>query len=359
MNDGSMSASYPSEPTHPNPPSEPGSNGVAKSGELVGVVLIGRNEGERILRAVDALGTPRPPVLYVDSGSTDGSPDAVEARGVRVHRLDPARPFSAARARNEGLEVLLEDDPGLAFVQFVDGDCELAPGWLEEARATLRARAKVAMVAGILTERDPDLSPYARVMGVEWELPGLGDVEAVGGIALARVEAVRAVGGYDANLIAGEEYDLTLRLRREGWRIARIDAPMATHDGGVTKLSQWWRRAVRSGHTHVEAWLRHGRETGRSGFRTFVSSQAWGIALPVVALGGAWFTSGWSLALLTLYPVQVVRIARRFRGLGFDPPTARLFGVHCVASMLPQALGQLRCLTFSLFDRKSELIEYK
>lgn len=331
---------------------------AAGAGPL-GVVLIGRNEGERILRAIGALPRPFPPVVYVDSGSTDGSPERVEGLGVDVHRLDPSRPFSAARARNEGLDFLRGRHADLAFVQFVDGDCALAPGWLAAARATLEARPRVAMVAGILTERDPDLSPYARVMGVEWELPGLGEVDAVGGIALARVEAVAAVGGYDAGLIAGEEYDLTLRLRKAGWRIARVDEPMATHDGGVTKFSQWWRRALRSGHTHVEAWLRYGRGTGRNGFRTFVSSQAWGLGVPLVALAGAWFSGGWSLLLFALYPLQVYRITRRFRAQGFDARTSRVFGVHCVASMLPQALGQLRCLWLSAFERKSALIEYK
>ena len=354
-------------PMHPsNPDPDPGPKSGSESGApeshnpaRLGIVLIGRNEGQRILRAIASLPDPRPPVVFVDSGSSDGSPEAVEALGVPVHRLDPARPFSAARARNEGLEALIEQQPLLEFVQFIDGDCALGPDWLSEARAAMEARPRLGMVAGILVELDPDLSPFARVMGVEWELPGLGEVEAVGGIALARVQAVQAAGGFDADLIAGEEFDLALRMRKLGWRIARIDVPMATHDGGVTKLSQWWRRALRSGHTHVEAWLRFGRETGRNGFRTFLSSQAWGLGLPLVALGGAWWTGGWSLLLLGLYPLQVARIAKRLSSMGFDPHSARVFALHCVASALPQALGQLRCLLLSLFQRKSELIEYK
>jgi glycosyltransferase involved in cell wall biosynthesis len=329
------------------------------SGSETGVVLIGRNEGQRILRAIEALAEPRPPLVYVDSGSHDGSPEAVEALGVPVHRLDPARPFSAARARNEGLAFLLERDLALTFVQFIDGDCALARDWLSTARDTLEAHPKVAMLAGILVELDPNLSPFARIMGVEWELPGLGEVESVGGICLARVAALEAVGGYDAGLIAGEEFELAQRLRQLNWRIARIDAPMATHDGGVTRVSQWWRRALRSGHTHVEAWLRHGKSSGRAGARTLLSSQVWGIGLPTIAIGGAFFTQGWSLLLLALYPLQIVRIAGRFRAMGFDGSTSRLFALHCLASMLPQALGQLRSLLLSLFQRKSKLIEYK
>ena len=48
--------------------------------------------------------------------------------------LDPTRPFSAARARNEGFQALVAARPELRFVQFLDGDCTLLPGWLEAAR---------------------------------------------------------------------------------------------------------------------------------------------------------------------------------------------------------------------------------
>ncbi len=55
----------------------------------IGIVVIGRNEGERLRRCLGSVVRRVGKVVYVDSGSTDGSVDMV-------------RPFTAARARNEG-----------------------------------------------------------------------------------------------------------------------------------------------------------------------------------------------------------------------------------------------------------------
>ena len=69
---------------------------------------------------------------------TDGSNQMATEMGAEVIDLDMSRPFTAARARNEGLRQLLLHHPDVDFVQFVDGDCEVVPGWLEAARDFLR-----------------------------------------------------------------------------------------------------------------------------------------------------------------------------------------------------------------------------
>ena len=101
----------------------------------VGVVAIGRNEGARLVRCLDSVCDGQRPVVYVDSGSTDGSVAAAEARGALVVALDMAQPFSAARARNAGWRTLLAAHPNLDAVQFVDGDCEVVAGWLDAGAA--------------------------------------------------------------------------------------------------------------------------------------------------------------------------------------------------------------------------------
>src|SRR5699024_3532063 len=92
----------------------------------VGIVLIGRNEGRRLDAALDAAlaaGGSLARVVYVDSGSTDGSAALARGKGVAVVELDASRPFSAARARNAGFAHLSQDGVGPRWVQFVDGDC--------------------------------------------------------------------------------------------------------------------------------------------------------------------------------------------------------------------------------------------
>ena len=64
-------------------------------------------------------------IVYVDSGSNDGSVQRARHLGADVIELDMRVPFTAARARNVGFRRLREISPDIEYVQFVDGDCEL------------------------------------------------------------------------------------------------------------------------------------------------------------------------------------------------------------------------------------------
>src|SRR6056297_3022296 len=93
-----------------------------KMAESVAAITIGRNEGERLKRCLASLEGLVAPIVYVDSGSTDGSVAAARNAGAEVVELDPSAPFTAARARNVGLVRLSEIDPDGTYVQFLDGD---------------------------------------------------------------------------------------------------------------------------------------------------------------------------------------------------------------------------------------------
>ena len=67
----------------------------------VGVVVIGRNEGQRLVECLISVRAATRNVVYVDSGSTDNSVAAAKKIGVSVVFLDLTKPFTAARARNE------------------------------------------------------------------------------------------------------------------------------------------------------------------------------------------------------------------------------------------------------------------
>src|SRR5262245_32426939 len=182
----------------------------------LGVVAIGRNEGERLRRCLTSLSGQGLTIVYVDSGSEDGSVELAQSMGADVVELDMSRPFTAARARNQGAERLREVDPRARFVQFIDGDCELAEGWLEKARRALEEHPRVAVVCGRLRERDPEISVYNRLADLEWDTP-IGEAKACGGIAMIRLDAFEEAGGFNPAVIAGEEPELCLRLRRNGW----------------------------------------------------------------------------------------------------------------------------------------------
>ena len=299
----------------------------------VGIVAIGRNEGERLRACLASASASGAPVVYVDSGSSDGSAALARGFGAVVVELDLSRPFTAARARNAGAARLVALYPDAELIQFIDGDCEFAPDWIARGKAELGARPKAAVVCGRTRERHPEASRYNALCDLEWDTP-VGRTDSCGGIAMIRRAAFEAVGGFDSELVAGEEPDLCLRLRRQGWEVWRIDAEMVLHDAAMTRFGQWWRRNLRAGFAYASVAHRHRR--GGEGFwrREVRSNYLW--ALPVM----------WPL-----WPLLWVRI-RRARG-------SPLYASFTTLSKLPQAFGQLRFHRGLFRGRRAELIEYK
>lgn len=279
------------------------------TGAVIGVVVIGRNEGERLRRCLAALQPTGCAVVYVDSGSTDGSVAMARAQGVEVVELDMGLPFTAARARNAGFERLVQAMPALEFVQFIDGDCELIDGWLAAAQGFLQAHPDVACVCGRLRERHPEHSVFNRLCAIEWDRPA-GETTACGGIAMMRAGVLRTVGGFRPQMTAGEEPELCLRMRAVGHRVWRLDHDMAWHDAAIMHLSQWWRRAMRGGYATAEGVVLHGNHPLAGYRRKLRQTMIWGLLLPLAALGLAPFSS-WALLLLALYPLKWARMAWR------------------------------------------------
>ncbi len=337
--------------------------------ERVGVVVVGRNEGERLRRCLDALDGLDARVVYVDSGSSDGSVALAHSRRVEVVELDRSAPFTAARGRNAGVARLLELDPALAYVQFLDGDCVLVSEWLARGLAELRADPRLGAVCGRRREMFPDRSPYNRLCDMEWNTePGRG--ADVGGDSLMRVAAFRAVGGFDAALIAGEDPDLSQRLRSAGFDIARVDADMTWHDAAITRWAQWWGRTVRAGYTYAQWRGREHTDLGRVRRRRALSALVWSFGAPIAAVAGALAlsASGVSIplaaglavmALLALYTLPAWR-ARAYRMRRGDAPShASLYGVFCVLGKFPETQGLARYALDVLRGKRSKLIEYK
>jgi glycosyltransferase involved in cell wall biosynthesis/GT2 family glycosyltransferase len=319
------------------------------------IVVIGRNEGERLQGALGSVTELGIPVLYVDSGSQDGSPEVARSLGIEVHELDLGRPLSAGRARNEGFERVMRLEPAPEWVQFLDGDSELAAGWLERGVRELEGRPDAAVVCGRLREQRPEASVYNRLCQLEWDRP-CGEVPECGGIMMVRTAAFRQVGGFDSRVVAGEDPELCLRLRRAGWKIWRIDSEMAVHDAAIFRFSQWWRRAVRAGHAYAQSSALHGGSPDRYRVRECRSIWGWAFWLPAIAILLAWPTHGWSLLALAAYPLQAGRIALKERRRGIRLHHALISGALCVLSKWPQLLGLIR---YRRGRRSPTIIEHK
>ena len=270
----------------------------------VGCVIIGRNEGDRLRACLTSLVGKTAAMVYVDSGSTDGSVALARGLGVTVVELDMTIPFTAARGRNEGFHALQGGLPSLRYIQFVDGDCEVLPGWLDAAREFLESHPEAAVTCGRRRERYPEQSIYNRLCDMEWDTP-LGEAKACGGDAIIRAAALVAVGGYRNDLIAGEEPELCVRLRRAGWKVWRIDHDMTLHDAGMTRFGQWWKRSLRSGHAFAEGAYLHGASSERHWVRESRRAWVWGGVIPLLILLGVPMLGWGALALSFLYPLQV------------------------------------------------------
>lgn len=323
--------------------------------ERIGAVVIGRNEGDRLVRCLQSLHDTGGPVVYVDSDSTDDSVARAGELGAHVVALDTSVPFTAARARNAGLRALRTRWPRCEYVQFVDGDCEVVAGWIPAAAEYLDTHPRVAVVCGRRRERFPQASLYNRLCDLEWDTP-VGEAKACGGDALMRVSVVDLVGGYRDALIAGEEPELCLRIRQAGWQVWRLGLEMTLHDAAMTRFGQWWRRAVRAGYAFAEGAYLHGGPPERHWVRETRSALAWAVALPmasVVALS-TWTPVG--VLLLSLYPVQWFRLFVR------SPGPARLRAARASTLLLgkfAEAWGAARFALRLLRGGPARLIEYK
>ena len=332
-----------------------GTEALSHESKHAGVVVIGRNEGERLKRCLESVVGIGGRTVYVDSGSTDGSVATARAMQVDVIVLDARLPYTAARARNEGFRRMRELAPRLAYVQFVDGDCEVVAGWLEAAAAFLDSHTDVAVVSGRLRERHPERSIYNRLCDIEWDTP-VGEAKACGGIAMARAGAFEQVGGFRDDLIAGEEPELCFRLRASGWRVWRLQQEMALHDAAMTRIAQWWKRAKRGGYASAEGVSLHGASQDRYSVRESRSAWFWGLGLPLFAFACTALIGPFGLAALLAYPAQVVRLALR------GDRSARenwLRAAFLVIGKFPEMLGQLRFMTDRRLRVQPRLIEYK
>jgi glycosyltransferase involved in cell wall biosynthesis len=327
---------------------------------ILSVVIIGRNEGERLMHCIDSVLAMRvaggSEIIYVDSGSRDGSPDRARSRGLRVISVAAEHP-TAARGRNAGWHACAG-----AFVLFLDGDTIVAPEFVERALPEF-GNPRVAVVWGERREIRPESSVYNRILDLDW-IHAPGFTEFCSGDALVRRVALEEVGGYDDELIAGEEADMCRRMRARGLLSLHLAIPMTGHDLAITKWSQYWSRARRSGYAYLEVSERF-RGSGMPVWEREVRQNRLraGILLTVPLLGAALSlllrSSSTMLAVPLFYAALILRTALKCRWKGGSLATRLLYGLHSHAQQIPILIGQLTYCRDRRTGRKRALIEYK
>jgi glycosyltransferase involved in cell wall biosynthesis len=327
---------------------------------LLSVVVIGRNEGSRLLRCLESVRNMNDPggdveIIYVDSSSTDDSCEAARQMGARVIPVHPSRP-TAALGRNAGWRASTG-----RFVLFLDGDTVLHPNFVSESLQNFESAT--AIIFGNRRETHPEASIYNRVLDLDW-ISAFGNVDSCGGDALVRHEALEAVDGYDENLIAGEEPEMCRRLRELNWKILHVDRPMTGHDLAMTRWFQYSRRATRTGYAYAEI---SGRFRGsRMPFWEFEARHNRNHALMQAAIAASvllasvlWRT-GWPIGFALLFFLWLsLRTASK---VAWKTPSLWirfLYGIHSHLQQIPIYTGQIQYWLDRRNGRAPGLIEYK
>ncbi|GAA6181780.1 glycosyltransferase [Shimia sp. NS0008-38b] len=317
-------------------------------------IVIGRNEGDRLIACLASLRAQSVETVYVDSGSHDNSVAEARKAGALVVELDHGLPFTAARARQAGFDALAETDDLPEFIQFVDGDCIVAPDWIATGEAALRADDTLGLVTGWRAELYPERSLYNALCDFEWRRPA-GEILVCGGDTLVRSQAFVDAGGFDANVIAGEDEDFCLRIGKAGWGLRRLPEEMTRHDADMMRFAQWWQRAVRGGHAYAQVGWKHPPYALREQLRAIV----YGVVLPALALWGVFENLWIFLGVMALFVASYIRTKNGLVKAGLPYWEAWRHARLITLSKLPNALGMVLFHWRRLRGHGMQIIEYK
>jgi glycosyltransferase involved in cell wall biosynthesis len=319
----------------------------------VGVVVIGRNEGQRLELCLESILRAEVFCVYVDSQSTDDSVAEAEKRNIISVVLDDSSPVNASRARNIGFSTIIEHHPDLDYVHFIDADCELDPAWLPEAIGVLDLDTSISIVCGRLHEKYRNKSIYMRLCDIDWYAPA-GPATRCGGIFTVRKNVFSDLGGFDTTLIAGADPEFCRRLTASGGEILVLDTDMGTHDSAMYHFSQWWHRCKKVGFGYANgakwgSWQKQAR-----------SSLIWGAVLPLFILVGSIFVSPFFMGLVILYFIQIIRVYKNNTDIGTpDAADKCLYAQFCVLAKFPEATGVIKYFMNKVKGKQQKIIEYK
>ncbi|MGR3715060.1 MAG: glycosyltransferase [Shimia sp.] len=324
------------------------------SAASVTAIVIGRNEGARLVACLKSLTDQDVEIVYVDSGSSDRSVAEARAAGALVVELERNAPFTAARARQAGFDALAQTGDLPEFLMFVDGDCIVVPGWIAAGVAALRDNPDLGLVTGWRAELYPERSVYNAMCDFEWRRPA-GPITACGGDMMLRSAAFEDAGGYDATVIAAEDDEFCVRLAKAGWGLRRLPIEMTRHDAAMMRFGQWWQRAVRTGHGFAQVGWMHPPYFRREQLRAVI----YGALLPMLALIGLICSGVLFLGVAALYGMNYIRTTKGLIVDGLPSWEARRHARLLTLSKLPNMAGMILFHWRRLRGQAMHIIEYK
>lgn len=327
------------------------------SSSKIGLVIIGRNEALHLKRNLPKLADVFYTAVFVDSDSSDNSIEIAKNNALEVVELDLSKPFTAGRARNEGWQWLLAQNPDLDYIQFIDGDCELSTNFITNAVEYMEDNPKVAVVAGRRRELYPEASLYNAMCEVEWNSP-VGAAKSCGGDFLIRASVLTETSGFNPTVIAGEEPEMCVRIRAAGHEIHRLDQDMTFHDANMHSVKQWWLRSERAGHAYAQGYAIHGQAPESMNKREVIRILVLG-SFFIFALLVSIFIDIRFLLLLLVYPFQAFRVYKNFNQRDHTQYQRKAYAISCGFAYVPQFFGILKFYWRRITGVTATIIEYK
>jgi GT2 family glycosyltransferase len=184
------------------------------------------------------------PVVLVDNGSLDGTPERVRRQFPHVRVIDLDVNLGAV-ARNVGVRAATTP-----YVAFADDDSWWEAGALDCAADHFDAHPRLGLIAAaILVGADEHVDPVCAEMErsplpTRPDLPGPWVLGFVACGSVVRREAFLAAHGFDEVVeFAGEEERLAMDLAALGWGIAYVGEVVAHHHPSASRESSDRRRA--------------------------------------------------------------------------------------------------------------------
>lgn len=235
---------------------------------MVSVIIVTRNEESHIKECVESilesLAPYRGEVVLVDSSSEDKTVEVAAHFPVKILQLRRDWVHSASAGFHVGFKNCRGD-----YVCFIGGDMKLNPRWLPEALAVLRNEA-VAGVSGLVLNKFDENGGseiIRRRISFGFDNMTLGDVDVLGGPAMFRRTVLEKVGSYHPFLKAGEEAELSSRIRSLGYRLIRLEVEMVEHHDSCPSLKSYLRKYQWMYPLEVGRSIRYSAHTGWQGFR--------------------------------------------------------------------------------------------
>jgi glycosyltransferase involved in cell wall biosynthesis len=204
---------------------------------LVSFIIPAYNEEQNLPKTLSSIKTNLEELGYetivVDNGSTDSTAEVAERHGAVV--------LKAPEKTIGGLRNLGATEASGKFLVFLDSDVTLTRGWTEEF---VKSISSTEADERLITGSRCGVSSSENWIEKYWFAPMLQEIPNYmnSGHLILRRNLFKDLGGFNEELITGEDWEFSRRARKQGVKIVNNPELRVVHDGYPKNLMQFLQR---------------------------------------------------------------------------------------------------------------------